>query len=130
MNAMKKVLVSDDEHDIVEIIAYNLSKQNLEVYSAYSGTECISAARRFRLDLIVMDIRMPETNGIEACRIIKHDEKLKKIPILFLTADTDKYTAMSAMMAGGDHCINKPIRISILTEIIKNMLPVKISYGT
>lgn len=123
MNKIKKVLVVDDEQDIVEILAYNLAKHNLEVFRAYSGKECIAVAKKAQPDLIVMDIRMPETNGIEACRILKHDEELKDIPILFLTADTDKYTAMSAMIAGGNHYVNKPIRISILTDIIKNMIP-------
>ena len=123
MNKIKRVLVVDDEQDIVEILAYNLSKQNLEVFRAYSGKECIAVAKKTLPDLIVMDIRMPETNGIEACRILKHDDELKDIPILFLTADTDRYTAMSAMIAGGNRYINKPISISVLTDIIKSMIP-------
>ncbi len=73
---------------------------------------------------------MPETNGIEACRILKHDEELKNIPVLFLTAYTDKYTAMSAMIAGGNHCVNKPVHISILTDIIKKMIPVEVCVAT
>jgi two-component system alkaline phosphatase synthesis response regulator PhoP len=118
----KKVLVVDDEQDIVEILSYNLSKQNLEVKRAYSGTECILVARQFHPDLIVMDIRMPDVNGIEACRILKHDDELKHIPILFLTADTDLYTAMSAITAGGNHYVTKPIPIATLTDIIKTMI--------
>jgi CheY-like chemotaxis protein len=73
-------------------------------------------------DLIVMDIRMPDVNGIEACRILKHDDELKNIPVLFLTADTDAYTAMSAMTAGGNHYVTKPIPIATLTDIIKTMI--------
>jgi two-component system alkaline phosphatase synthesis response regulator PhoP len=116
----KKVLVVDDEQDIVEILSYNLSKQNLEVQRAYSGKECIGG--QFHPDLIVMDIRMPDVNGIEACRILKHDDELKNIPVLFLTADTDAYTAMSAMTAGGNHYVTKPIPIATLTDIIKTMI--------
>jgi two-component system alkaline phosphatase synthesis response regulator PhoP len=122
MNPNKKVLIVDDEQDIVEILSYNLSKQNLDVRRAYSGRECISVAKQFHPDLIVMDIRMPETNGIEACRILKHDDELKDIPVLFLTADSDTYTAMSAMMAGGNHYLTKPIAIAVLTDIIKTMI--------
>ena len=122
MMTKKKVLVVDDEQDIVEILSYNLSKQNLEVQHAYSGNECIRVARKFLPDLIIMDIRMPDVNGIEACRILKHDDELKNIPVLFLTADTDAYTAMSAMTAGGNHYVTKPIPISTLTDMIKNMI--------
>jgi len=122
MTTCKKVLVVDDEQDIVEILSYNLSKHNLQVRQAYSGKECIAVAKQFHPDLIVMDIRMPEVNGIEACRILKHDDDLKNIPILFLTADTDMYTAMSAMTAGGNHYVTKPIPIATLTDIIKKMI--------
>ncbi len=125
MITRKKVLVVDDEQDIVEILSYNLSKQNLEVMRAYSGKECVAIAKQFQPDLIVMDIRMPDVNGIEACRILKHDDELKNIPILFLTADTDAYTAMSAMTAGGNHYVTKPIPIVTLTEIIKSMFDLK-----
>jgi len=124
MKTGKRVLIVDDEQDIVEILSYNLSKQNLQVIRAYSGKECLNLARQFRPDLIVMDVRMPEVNGIEACRIIKHDDNLKDTPVLFLTADTDKYTALSAKHAGADNFVTKPISISLLTDIIKTMLPV------
>jgi two-component system alkaline phosphatase synthesis response regulator PhoP len=122
MLTKKKVLVVDDEQDIVEILSYNLSKQDLEVKRAYSGKECIQVARNFLPDLIVMDIRMPDVNGIEACRILKKDEELRNIPILFLTADTDVYTALSAMSAGGDHYVTKPIPISTLSDMIHKMI--------
>ena len=118
----KKILVVDDEQDIVEILIYNLSKQKLEVRGAYSGTECIRIAKQFHPDLIVMDVRMPETNGIEACRMLKLDEELKNIPVLFLTADTDQNTLISAITAGGNRCVNKPIPISELTELIMKMV--------
>jgi len=117
-----KVLVVDDEQDIVEILSYNLSRQNLEVSRAYSGKECLQLAKKIRPDLIVMDIRMPEMNGIEACRILKHDDELKNTPVLFLTADTERYTSMSALQAGADHFLTKPIRITLLTSIILNMI--------
>jgi len=122
MSAKKKILVVDDEQDIVEIISYNLAKQNFEVLRAYSGRECINMARLFHPHLIIMDIRMPETNGIEACRTLKHDADLRNIPVLFLTADSDSLTSVSAMRAGGDHYLTKPIRISVLSDIIKSIV--------
>lgn len=122
MNLTKKVLVVDDEQDIVEILSYNLSKQNLQVIRAYSGKECLQLASQHVPDLIVMDIRMPELNGIETCRILKHDNELKKTQVLFLTADNDAFTAISAMRAGGDHFLTKPIPIKLLAEIIRSLI--------
>ena len=117
-----KVLVVDDEPDIVEILSYNLAKENFEVSKAYNGYEAVSYAIKNHPDLIIMDIRMPEMNGIEACRMIKKNESMKNIPILFLTADNDEYTSLSAVEAGGDHFVTKPIRPSILIGMIRELI--------
>ncbi|HNP48335.1 MAG TPA: response regulator [Bacteroidia bacterium] len=117
-----KVLVVDDEPDIVEILTYNLKKENYQVFAAYNGEEAIQSAGVNHPDLIIMDIRMPGISGIEACRIIKHDDKVKDIPVLFLTADSDEYTTMNAIDAGGDHFITKPIRPSLLIGMIKELV--------
>ncbi|MEO8088271.1 MAG: response regulator [Bacteroidota bacterium] len=117
-----KVLVVDDEPDIVEILSYNLTKENFEVSKAYNGYEAVSFALKNMPDLIIMDIRMPEMNGIEACRMIKKNEQMKNIPILFLTADNDEYTSLSAVEAGGDHFVTKPIRPAILMGMIHELI--------
>ena len=117
-----KVLVVDDEPDIVEILSYNLTKENFEVSKAYNGYEAVSFAMKNHPDLIIMDIRMPEMNGIEACRMIKKNEQMKNIPVLFLTADNDEYTSLSAVEAGGDHFVTKPIRPSILIGMIHELI--------
>ncbi len=122
VNKPLKVLVVDDEPDVVEILSYNLTKENFEVFKAYNGNEAISAAIEVLPDLIIMDIRMPELNGIEACRIIKKNETLKNIPILFLTSDNDEYTSLSAVEAGGDHYVTKPIRPAILMGMITELI--------
>jgi two-component system alkaline phosphatase synthesis response regulator PhoP len=122
MNRPLKVLVVDDEPDIVEILSYNLTKENFEVSKAYNGYEAVSFALKNHPDLIIMDIRMPEMNGIEACRMIKKNEYMKNIPILFLTADNDEYTSLSAVEAGGDHFVTKPIRPSILIGMIHDLI--------
>ena len=93
-NKPLKVLVADDEPDIVEILSYNLTRENFEVSKASNGYEAVSFALKNHPDLIIMDIRMPEMNGIEACRMIKKNEQLKDIPVLFLTADNDEYTSL------------------------------------
>ena len=122
INRPLKVLVVDDEPDIVEILSYNLAKENFEVSKAYNGYEAVSFALKNHPDLIIMDIRMPEMNGIEACRLIKKNESMKNIPILFLTADNDEYTSLSAVEAGGDHFVTKPIRPSILIGMIHELI--------
>lgn len=121
-NRPLKVLVVDDEPDIVEILSYNLTKENFEVSKAYNGYEAVSFALKNHPDLIIMDIRMPEMNGIEACRMIKKNEQLKDIPVLFLTADNDEYTSLSAVEAGGDHFVTKPIRPAILMGMIHELI--------
>ena len=116
-----KILVVDDEPDIVEILKYNLEKEKFTVFKAYSGEECITSANANNPDMIILDIRMPGMTGIEACRTLRENEKFAETPILFLTADSDEYTTMNAFDAGGSHFITKPIKPSILVSIIKGL---------
>jgi two-component system alkaline phosphatase synthesis response regulator PhoP len=122
MNQNLKVLVVDDEPDVVEILSYNLKKEGYQVFQAFNGKQCIDSSLVNLPDLIIMDIRMPEMTGIETCRAIRKEEKLKHIPVLFLTADSDEYTSMNAMDAGGDHFITKPIRPALLLGMIKELI--------
>lgn len=122
MNSELKVLVVDDEPDIIEILSYNLTKENYKVFYASSGMECLQSALKVRPDLIIMDIRMPGMSGIEACREIKATESLRNTPVLFLTADADEYTTMNAMEAGGNHFVTKPIHPKLLLGMIKEII--------
>ena len=121
MNLFPKVLVVDDEPDIVEILRYNLQKQKFSVLTASNGNEALEIALVEIPDLIILDVRMPGMTGIETCRKIRTFDSLKDIPVLFLTADTDEYTSMSAIEAGGNHFITKPIHPTILLNMIKEM---------
>ena len=122
MNKPLKVLVVDDEPDVVEILSYNLSRENYLVYKAYNGSDGVRVAHEVHPDLVIMAIRMPGLNGIEACRQMKQDDETKTIPVLFLTADADEYTTMNAIEAGGDHFITKPIRPQILMGMIAELI--------
>jgi two-component system alkaline phosphatase synthesis response regulator PhoP len=122
MNKPLKVLVVDDEPDVVEILSYNRSRENYLVYKAYNGSDGVRVAHEVHPDLVIMDIRMPGINGIEACRQMKQDDETKTIPVLFLTADADEYTTMNAIEAGGDHFITKPIRPQILMGMIAELI--------
>lgn len=121
MNHFPKVLVVDDEPDIVEILRYNLQKHYYTVLTASNGNDAVDIAITEIPDLIILDIRMPGISGIETCRKIRTFDSLKSIPVLFLTADTDEYTSMSAIEAGGNHFITKPIHPTILINMIKEI---------
>jgi two-component system alkaline phosphatase synthesis response regulator PhoP len=122
MNSNLKVLVVDDEPDVVEILSYNLSKENFAVFKAYNGVDAIASAKLNHPDLIIMDVRMPGITGIETCRQMREIEELKQIPVLFLTADSDEYTTIHAFEAGANHFITKPVRPAILIGMIHELI--------
>lgn len=121
MNKRLNVLVVDDEPDVVEIVSYNLIKNDYHVIRAYNGAEALSALTLYHPDLIIADIRMPIMNGIEMCREIRKNKNYDHIPVLFLSADTDDLTTISAFEAGGNHYISKPVRPSLLMSMIREI---------
>ncbi|CAN1576960.1 OmpR Response regulators consisting of a CheY-like receiver domain and a winged-helix DNA-binding domain [Spirosomataceae bacterium] len=106
----KKVLVIDDDADILELLIYNLEKEGYEVKSAANGLEGIETAKQFMPDLILMDIMMPIMDGIEAGKVIKNTEKLKHIHLLYLTARAEEYSEVAAFEVGADDYLTKPIK--------------------
>ena len=125
MNTGLKVLIVDDEPDVVEILRYNLVKENFIVFKAYNGKDAIELAKQNTPDLIIMDIRMQGISGIETCREMRLIDTLKTTPVLFLTADSDEYTTMNAFEAGANHFVTKPIRPAILLEMIGELIKQK-----
>lgn len=105
-----KILVVDDEADIVEFIAYNLEKEGYTVQSAHNGLEAVEKASSFRPDLIVLDVMMPQLDGIEACRKIRENPELSNTFIMFLTARNEEYSEIAGFDAGGDDYVFKPIK--------------------
>lgn len=105
-----KVLVVDDEPDIVEILAYNLEKEGYEVASAQDGISAVKTAAKFKPDLILLDIMMPRQDGVETCRQIREIPELKNTFVLFLTARSEEYSEVAAFEVGADDYINKPIK--------------------
>src|SRR4051794_12931190 len=100
MEKQQKVLVVDDEQDILELLEYNLKKEGYEVKTALHGKEAIDIARTFLPQLILMDIMMPKMDGIEACRQIRQIPKLKDTFIIFLTARSEEYSEVAAFEVG------------------------------
>ena len=116
-----KILVVDDDLDIIEILKYNLNKSGYLVKSAKNGIEAIKRAKKFMPNIILMDVMMPEMSGIEACSEIKQIDELSETMIIFLSARSEDYTQISAYDAGADDYISKPIKPKILLKKISNI---------
>jgi two-component system alkaline phosphatase synthesis response regulator PhoP len=112
----KKVLIAEDDNDILEIVEFNLELNGYEVHTARSGNEALEVARRVRPDLIILDIMMPEKTGIEVCRILRMDASFNDVYILFLTALSDETTHVKGLETGADDYITKPISPRILVS--------------
>ncbi|MDN3669948.1 response regulator transcription factor [Echinicola jeungdonensis] len=113
-----KVLVVDDEPDIIEILTYNLEKEGYEVASATNGMEGVKTAVKFKPDVILLDIMMPQQDGVETCRQIRDLEELKNTFIIFLTARSEEYSEVAAFDVGADDYITKPIKPRALVSRI------------
>lgn len=110
IQAIQKILVVDDDPDIVELLEYNLQKEGYEVKTAPDGRKGVQIARDFRPDLILLDIMMPQQDGIETARMIREDNDLRDTYILFLTARSEEYSEIAAFEVGADDYITKPIK--------------------
>lgn len=117
-----KILLIDDEPDIIEFLTYNLNKEGYEIYSALNGREGIELARKCNPHLILLDIMMPEMDGIETCEQLRTIHKLNKTVIAFLTARGEDYSQIAGFEAGGDDYITKPIKPKVLLSRIKALL--------
>jgi len=117
-----KVLVVDDDEDILDLLKYNLVKEGYTVETVADSREVLKTAESFRPDLILLDVMMPHHDGIEVCRQIREKDNFQDISILFLTARVEEYTEVAAFGAGGDDYIIKPIRPRALLMRIKATL--------
>ena len=114
-----KILVVDDEPDILEFITYNLSKEGFKVTTALNGHEALEVARRDHPHIMILDIMMPEMDGIELCHQIRSDGSFNNTIIAFLTARNEDFTQVTALDIGGDDFITKPIKPRLLISRIK-----------
>ncbi len=117
-----KILIVDDDDDILDFISYNLHKNGYQVEEARNGLQACEMAKKFKPNLILMDVMMPEMDGITACKRIKSDPKLNKISIVFLTARGEEISELEGFEAGADDYIVKPLKPKILLSRIKAIL--------
>ncbi len=123
MNMSKpKILLVDDENDILELVGFNLEKEGYEVHTASDGRKGLDIARKIQPDLVLLDVMMPEMDGMETCREMREDPKLKNVMIAFLTARGEDYSQVAGFDAGADDYIQKPIKTRILISRVKALL--------
>ncbi len=122
MSDKQTILVVDDEQDLLDLIEYNLKKEGFDVLKAEDGKEGIAVAREHHPSLVLLDIMMPKMDGLEVVEIMRNDDKLKRIPIIFLTARGDEKTEVEGLNKGGDDYITKPISTTKLISRIKAVL--------
>lgn len=115
-NSVKKILIADDEPDILEIIQYNLQNEGYEVAAVKNGNDAIDMAKSFQPDLIILDIMMPGKNGIEVCNILRMQPAFKETLIIFLTALSDEGTEVKGLESGADDYLTKPVSPKVLVS--------------
>ena len=120
--AKQKILIVDDEPDILELIEYNLKKEGYQVYLASNGSDGVAMAKKVHPDLIILDIMMPKMDGIEACRIMRAIPEFKNTFMVFLTARSEEYSEIAGFNVGADDYIAKPIKPRALISRINAIL--------
>lgn len=122
MSAKQKILVVDDEQDILDLISYNLNREGYQVYTASNGKIAIEKAKEVSPDLIILDVMMPVMDGIEACRIMRSLPEFKHTFMVFLTARSEEYSEIAGFHVGADDYIAKPIKPRALMSRINAIL--------
>lgn len=121
-NESLKILLVDDEPDILEIVGYHLKKEGYQIFKATKGTDAVSDAKVIQPHLILLDIMMPEMDGIEACEKIRALEGLENVVIAFFTARGEDYSQVAGFEAGADDYITKPVKPKVLVSKVKGLL--------
>ena len=130
MQSNNRILLVDDENDILEFLSYNLNNEGFQVLTCNDGKTALSLLDDFMPNLIVLDVMMPGMDGIETCEIIRANSNYDDIIITFLTARSEDYSQVAGLEAGADDYINKPIKPKVLVSRVKALLRRKTSQGT
>lgn len=118
----EKILLVDDDQDILEFIGYNIKKEGFEVATASNGKDAIEVAKKFKPDLIILDVMMPEMDGMETCHQMRNMPMLKDTLIVFLTARGEDYSQIAGFDAGADDYITKPVKPRVLISKVRAIL--------
>jgi two-component system phosphate regulon response regulator PhoB len=121
-NARKKILVVDDESDVADLVAYHLKAKGFAVETVNDPNRSIGIARSFLPDLVILDVMMPELNGIQICRMLRADPKLQQVPVIFLTAKVEEHDRIQGLETGADDYICKPFSTKELVLRVQSIL--------
>ncbi len=121
-NSDYRILLVDDEEDILDFVGYNLKKEGYKVFTANNGKEALKRVEDINPHLIILDVMMPELDGIETCEAIREIDGMENVIIAFLTARNEDYSQIAGFDAGGDDYINKPIKPKVLISRVKALL--------
>lgn len=122
MNLSKRILLVDDEPDIIELVSYNLVKEGFEISSASDGEHALNKIHKENFDLIILDLMLPRIHGMELCRILRNNQKTKNLPILMLTAKSEEVDKVLGLEMGADDYITKPFSPRELVARVKAIL--------
>ena len=122
MIEISKILLVDDEIDILEFLSYNLKKEGFIVDTCNNGKSALKKVSSFNPDLVILDVMMPEMDGIEVCEKIREKQRYDDILILFLTARSEDYSELAGLSAGADDYITKPIKPKLLVSRVNAIL--------
>lgn len=117
-----RILLVDDEIDIIDFLSYNFRKKGFDTFHAYDGITGLQKAILYQPHLIISDIYMPGMNGIRMCLKLKENDAVKHIPIIFLSASTDELLSLSTLGAGAERYLSKPVRLPLLYEVVGKTL--------
>jgi two-component system phosphate regulon response regulator PhoB len=119
---VKKILIVDDEADVTELVSYHLRNKGFQVESINDPTQSIATARTLQPDLVILDVMMPDLNGVQVCRLLRADPQFKKIPVIFLTAKAEEGDRIQGLETGADDYICKPFSPKELVLRVQSIL--------
>lgn len=117
-----RLLIVDDEPDIVDMLAYNFEQEKMNVFKAHSGKEALEQAKKYKPDIVLLDVMLPDFDGIEVCERMRKIEDLEDTIIIFLSARGEDYSQVAGYKAGADDYVVKPVRVKILKHKISVLL--------
>jgi phosphate regulon transcriptional regulator PhoB len=118
----KQIIVVDDEKDIVELVSFNLAQEGFSVLKAFNGRSAIEMIKAGKPDLIILDLMMPEMNGMEVCRVVRGNIEMSDIPVIMLTAKSDQLDKILGLEIGADDYITKPFHVRELLARVRSVL--------
>ena len=119
---MSKILIVDDEKDIVDLISYNLEKENFSTVKAYDGETALKLVKTQKPDLMILDLMLPKMNGLDVCRAIRHNSETVSLPIIMLTAKSEEVDKIIGLEVGADDYVTKPFSIKELIARVRSIL--------